>query len=379
MNTQVIFSNTGIPTLRTIASAITSALTYFIVVSVVAIALAIPTQRAVASVNLDPTGHIKLFGDVRLRSERDGDTKQSGETRDRERIRFRARLGTSFKANDKWSGRMRFSTESNALNSPHQSFGTGDPRNNSGFGIDQAFIAYTGINNLSVVGGKTPLNFWQQTEVFWDNDINPEALAVTYKLGSVTLNSAYITITEGNWDDDLALGTYQAVYQDKIGNMQLTVAAGGALLDNAQSDPDTSDDGLGDGLHAKSHLIGSAQLRTGPWLLGADYLQSDAASENIAYVAQARYKVSKTLGLRVYYYSVETFATPGDGLFTQDNFGSAESSADNFTGYRLQIDYQLGHNTSMNLRYYDADIITAGVDGQSRERSRLQLNFDIKF
>ncbi len=195
----------------------------------------------------------------------------------------------------------------------------------------------------------------------------------------MTLNSAYITITEGNWDDDLALGTYQAVYQDKIGNMQLTVAAGGALLDNAQSDPDTSDDGLGDGLHAKSHLIGSAQLRTGPWLLGADYLQSDAASENIAYVAQARYKVSKTLGLRVYYYSVETFATPGDGLFTQDNFGSAESSADNFTGYRLQIDYQLGHNTSMNLRYYDADIITAGVDGQSRERSRLQLNFDIKF
>lgn len=115
--------------------------------------------------------------------------------------------------------------------------------------------------------------------------------------------------------------------------MQLTFAAGGALLDNAPDDPDASDDGLSDGLHAKSHLIGSAQLRTGPWLLGADYLQSDAASENIAYVAQARYKVSKALG----------------------------------------------HNTSMNLRYYDAKIITTGVDGQSRKRSRLQLNFNIKF
>lgn len=136
------------------------------VVGLAVIIFAIPVKNAVASVNLDQAGHIKLFGDVRLRSERDGDTKQSGETRDRERIRFRARLGASFKANDEWSGAMRFSTESNALNSPHQTFGTGDPRDNSGFGIDQAFISYTGINNLSVVGGKTPLNFWQHAVNF---------------------------------------------------------------------------------------------------------------------------------------------------------------------------------------------------------------------
>ncbi len=349
---------------------------FFVVVGVIVATLIIPTT-ALASIPLDENGKVTLFGDVRLRIEADDREKQNAVTNNRERWRYRARFGVAFKVNDNWSGKLRLAT-GNGMNSPHNTFSTADsPPSGSNLGFDQAYIAFTGVKNLTVIGGKTSFNFWQQTEVFWDNDINPDALALVYKTGPLTLNAAYVVVIDGGWSDDLTAFTYQGVYNGGSGNMKYTLAVGGASLD-APTDMDATDDGLVDGLHADNHWIISGQLRTGPWRLGIDYLQSNADTEDTAYVAQIRFKVNKVLGLRAYYYYVETYATPGDGVFTQDNFGSNEPSADNLKGPRLQLDYNLGPNSSMDVRYYNAKLITKGVDTQD-DRSRMQINFNVKF
>jgi len=162
---------------------------------------------ASASVTLDNDGKVKLFGDVRVRVEADDREKQNGTTSNREHWRYRARFGITFKANNEWSGRLRLAT-GNGVNSPHNTFSTASsPPSGTNLGFDQAYIAFTGIKDLTVIGGKTGLNFWQQTEVFWDNDINPDALAVAYKAGPLTLNAAYVVVTDGNRNDDVTAFT----------------------------------------------------------------------------------------------------------------------------------------------------------------------------
>jgi hypothetical protein len=178
-----------------------------------------------ASVPVDPDGKVKMYGDVRVRTEMDNREKQDGTKEKRNRLRYRVRLGVAFQPNDHWSGKIRLAT-TGGQNSPHRNFATASSTADNNFGVETAFIAYTDINNLTLVGGKTPLNFWQQNEVFWDIDINPDALAAVYKTGPVTLNTTYAVLTKGNWDskpDNMTALIYQAVFKSGD-SMKYTVA-----------------------------------------------------------------------------------------------------------------------------------------------------------
>ncbi len=340
---------------------------------------AMAAGSASAAVSVDADGKVKLFGDMRFRAEADNSTKQDGTDRDRNRLRLRARVGVSFTPNNAWSGKIRLATSS-SQGSPHDTMQTVNDVTAGGkapsadfIGLDTALIAYTGVENLTLVAGKTPLNFWQTTEVWWDKDDNPEALAVVYQAGPVTLNGAYAILKEGSWGDDWSAVLYQAVLNESFANgMKYTLSAGGASVTAEDSDGN-------DAFESMSHWIVSGQLKGNRWRAAFDYIQGDADDENTAYVVHGRYQVTDTIGVRAYFYHVETYATLGDGLFTQDNFPSAESSADNFEGYRLQLDYKIANNTALDLRYYDSEIITRGVDGQDAERSRIQLNLNVKF
>lgn len=331
-----------------------------------------------AAVAVDADGKVKLFGDVRIRMDKDKQTTSGDVDRERDRTRYRVRVGVSYQPNDAWSGKFRLATTS-GQNSPHVTYSTVGDSADVKIGVDTAFIAFTGVKNLTLVAGKTPLNFWQQNEVFWDTDITPEAFAVVYQAGPVTLNAAYAMLVDGGWDknsdgsdrtDDITAVTYQAVYGADLGGMKLTAALGGVSLDAPSG-----------AYNSEKHIIGSVQLKGGSWLVGADYMKGDADDEEIAYVLQGRFKFNKMFGVRAYYYHVEANATPGDGLFTQDNFPSAQDAADNFKGYRLQLDAKVADNTSIDLRYYDTEAI-ADEDsyyGQAKEHDRLQLNINVKF
>ncbi len=347
--------------------------------SAIVLLSALTANSSDAAVALDREGKIKLFGDMRFRAEVDDSTKQDGTERDRNRLRLRARLGVSFTPNDAWSGKIRLATSS-SQGSPHETMETVNDITAKGkapsadfIGLDTAFIAYTGVENLTLVIGKTPLNFWQTTEIWWDKDDNPEALAAVYQAGPVTLNGAYTILHEGGWEEDWSAVLYQAVLNGGLADgMRYALSAGGASI--------TAEDSAGnDVFKSMNHWAVSGLLSGSRWRTGFDYIQGDADEENTAYVVHARYQVTDTIGVRAYFYHVETYATLGDGLFTQDNVPSAEATADNFEGYRLQLDYKLATNTFFDLRYYDTEIITRGIDDQDAERSRIQLNLNVKF
>lgn len=338
---------------------------------------AVPTIGT-AAISLDDKNKVSLFGDFRLRVEYDKRTNSSGVEQSRDRFRYRARLGVSYKVNDKWSAAMRLATGASALNSPHVSFGTNDGSKGADLGLDQAYVAYTPSQSLTVVAGKTPLNYWQSSEMFWDKDINPDAFAIVYKAGPVTLNGAYAMVNEGSWGDDVDVLLYQAVYKGEPGGMKVKAAVGGASLDAPAGT-----------FQAEDHYMLNGELRTGPWRFGAEYLKSDATVEDTGYVLESRYKLNGTVGFRLYYFHVEAHAPLGDGTFSQDDFPNpGATGVSNFKGFRLQMDYKIDKNVNLDVRYYDMERIvdtatlgasTSDARFNDRDRYRIQANLNLKF
>ncbi len=361
--------------------------------------------RAQAAIAVDENGNLKLFGDARLRYEYDN---RSGSTSDhRDRFRLRARLGALYAPNDTWSMGIRLRTESDNLNSPHQTTGFfGSSGRNQDFGLDRIFIKVSLPvlgGKFSVWGGKNGMNLWQQDEVWWDEDIQPEGAALTYKTGalpingSLTLNAGGFILSEANWVSSTAgghdgkLGTLQAVYQTKMFGPKLTVAETWAKIIN----PNDLSAKIGGGtLHSSRHIGTSAQLKGSNWRLGMNYINSNASTQDAAYIFQVRYKPSFLfgIGLRYYFYHVEGFSVLGDGIFTQDNFANPGNyGVSNFLGSRYQIDYKFNKHVSIDLRAYIARQIDAATgDLQSsgtvtdalmsrKNHDRYQVNLNMKF
>jgi hypothetical protein len=130
--------------------------------------------------------NIKLSGDLRLRYEYDHRDTTTNDDPERNRGRFRWRLGVDTKIVDDVT--MGFGLAS----------GSGDPRSidqtfDSSFSkkllnIDYAFAQYKPLQWLSLIAGKIKTNpifranslgFWA-SELAWDNDITPEGAAVVF-------------------------------------------------------------------------------------------------------------------------------------------------------------------------------------------------------
>jgi hypothetical protein len=333
------------------------------------------STNAAADVVVDQEGKVKLFGDFRFRAERDDSEKADGSERDRERMRYRARFGVKYIMADNWSGQLRLATNVSSLNSPHVNFNTAN--NNPDVGFDQAFIAYTGVDNLTLVAGKTPLNFVNSTEVWWDADINPDALAAVYQVGKFTFNAAYSTVVEGGWGDDIDAAFAQGVYKTKFDSSKLLLAFGGATVDSNGA------------FNGENYMMGMADWKMGSIRLVAEYILSDADVEDTAYTLQARYKFDDTWGVRAYWLHVEAFSTIGDGTFSQDDHPNpGNTGVSNYDGYRLQLDYKVNPKVAVDLRLFGMERIVDKADlpdtpsdaiFNELDRTRLQLNVNYKF
>ncbi|MFT7008914.1 MAG: hypothetical protein ACJAXJ_003457 [Colwellia sp.] len=350
-----------------------------------AIAAVLISTTTLADIVLDDESKVTIFGDMRIRAERDDSEKADNSERERERMRYRARLGIKYAMADDWAGKIRIATNSSSLNSPHVNFSTvkvsdgkavGD-NNDADIGIDQAYIAYSGIQNLTLIAGKTPLNFANSTEVFWDADINPEALAAVYKTGDFTLNAAYATIVEGNWNDDIDAVFAQGVYKEKFEKSQLTLALGGASVDSNKV------------FNGENYSMVMLDWKVSTLRFIAEYIDSDADVEDTAYTLQARYSLGDGWGLRAYWLHVEAFSTIGDGTVSQDDFPNPGSTGvSNYEGYRLQVDYKVNANVAVDLRLFnmkrleDKSTLPSSISDSlfnESERRRLQLNINYKF
>ncbi len=136
-----------------------------------------------------PLTELELYGDARIRYEvRNGETSSPdpinppGDTYQRNRARYRLRIGLKGTLVDDWFFGIRLETSTNPR-STNVTFGDDTAagpgpfaKNSDGIGVGQAYLGYKGIRDLTLIAGKMPNPFINSTMV-WDSDINPEGLA----------------------------------------------------------------------------------------------------------------------------------------------------------------------------------------------------------
>jgi hypothetical protein len=150
---------------------------------------------------------LELFGDVRFRYDyRGGETEDDTpvarpapgiagrhDWQERERERYRIRLGLRGTLVDDWFFGVRLET-SQSVRSTNVTFGddtsgSSSAANNGpfskvsdGINVGQAYAGYRGLKDFVFMGGRMPLeSLLVNTRMVWDDDINPEGLSEQWK------------------------------------------------------------------------------------------------------------------------------------------------------------------------------------------------------
>lgn len=303
-------------------------------------------------------GESKVSGDVRYRYDIDTSSK---EKLNRDRQRIRARLGLTY-SSDKVTAGIRMATSSNSVQSPHHTLGTADASDNASFGLDRAFLSIDFASYSNITLGKSKARWWQQNEIFIDNDLSPEGIAFTYAKGNVTVNLANYIASELNYngvgkDDNFGWG--QVIFKRSIGSLRSVLATGFATIYKNSEDTTFVD---------RNIFSATAQLNVDNFTVGIDFLNSDSDSANNSFVAMFKYIVGD-YKFGVWYYDVGHNSTLSPG-FSQDNFPVSVG----FSGIRLQVNRTILENINADLRYY-----VQSIDSNNADLTRLQLNLNVKF
>jgi hypothetical protein len=144
-----------------------------------------------------PITELELYGDIRVRYQYNGGrtdntpvaapgTGVAGfhDWQERERERYRLRLGLRGILADDWFFGIRLETNANSR-STNVTFGdeaTGGPfaKNSDAINVGQAYLGYKGFKDITLTAGRMP-NPLVTTLMVWDPDINPEGLAEQWK------------------------------------------------------------------------------------------------------------------------------------------------------------------------------------------------------
>jgi len=145
-----------------------------------------------------PITELELYGDARLRYQYNGGRTAGNQPlaapgpgvagfhdwQERERERYRLRLGLRGTLMDDWFFGIRLETNT-SNRSTNVTFG-GDSsngpfsKNDDGINVGQAYLGYKGFPDITLTGGRMP-NPLVTTLMVWDSDINPEGLAEQWK------------------------------------------------------------------------------------------------------------------------------------------------------------------------------------------------------
>ncbi|MFZ5495042.1 MAG: putative porin [Verrucomicrobiota bacterium] len=347
-----------------------------------------------------PAPLLTFSGDVRLRFERDWDSRTAaGAARaDRNRMRARARLSLGCTFSDAWSFGARVRTGNpDSQQSPHLTFHSNDGVTDDLDGAFDRYFVQFKQDSLTAWAGRNTTPFWQQNEIFWDEDVTPTGAAVTHdgKLaeGSLTAAAGAFYLPDGMKDLNGTLVGGQLKYGQKYPDGRLTLAAGLYSLDGKRGATH-----LRNRNGVRGYLIGilSAQwshpLDTGlPLMFGADllrnfenYTATDAlpfaarhADETGGWVLSAAYGAAKNPGDWQIYWSyahIETLAV--NASYAQDDwarFGSAtQADVTDFQGHEFRGTYVITKNLNVQTRLFLVEALTSVQDGK---RLRLDLNW----
>ena len=331
------------------------------------------------------TDSISVKGDVRLRYE---GIDEDGEE-ERNRGRFRARLGLTADVNDNVKAVLQFATGGDNPVSTNQSFDDGFSRKD--IGLDLAYLDWTPNDRTHIYGGKmkNPFHRAGGHALVWDSDLNPEGVAASYSSGGFFGTAGVMFVEErGSSDDSLLLGL-QAGYEFALSD-GVSLTAGMSYYDYTETEGNTpfhNGSPSGNTVDVDGNLVldynqveAFAELSTSlgdmPFSVFADFVQnSDADTQDSGYAFGAAIGDAGSPGTweaSIAYQDLEADAVIG--TYPDSDFGGGGTDASGFTikgKYALADNWVLGGTLFLN----DVDESI----GNKHDYSRIQLDLEFKF
>jgi len=355
--------------------------------------------HAAKTIWADDESSLALYGDIRFRHETDNEVREGKPDRNRDRDRLRLRLGLDYKANEVVSLGARLATEANDDHSTNHNFGlVKGGGSEAGFGLDKGFIK-VGLEPVWLWAGKNSMGVWDATGLLWDPDLNPEGIAVGGAFGEgykASLSAGYYIVNETLYDDkDDTMLAWQALVE--YGKEYSVKAAVGGFSVNDRTTSEGEDGfpvagGTADYMHA---LV---ELAAKDWPLspsvGAQLVSSNVDvdkyigaggedSDRNATVVYIKVKPGP-VDVKVSLWDVGYAGATALGEFNADEFAKTS----NFTGWIVSVKGNIYKALSVQAKYFHQEVKNNAIDppfagdaqlGKGNKRTRMQLNFVVKF
>lgn len=325
-------------------------------------------------------------GDVRYRYEAfDIDQKD-----DRERNRLRARIGLTAAVSDTLELVVGLASGSDDPVSSNQTLGSAGTT--KPLGLDQAYFSWQINDALNLKAGKIK-NVWfkpVKSELLWDNDYNPEGVALSYASQGFFGHAAVNWLESDTRRGQAFAAGVQAGWRTSLGDYDLTAGAG--YHDVGVADREAflgGDDFFGnktlcqDSGCVYSHDYEQLQFFA---MLGGRWLERPLtvyfeAVENLALDAQnqgwsAGFKVGKASKPRTWelgYQYEDLEADAVFGLTAGSDFGGGGT---NIKGHIVRGGWAVTKGWKLGLTYFNNE---TDLDGAQQGYQRLQLDSQIKF
>lgn len=309
------------------------------------------------------------------------------EVRNRNRLRLRAAF--KMQVNDTLDFSFGLASGDDNPNSTNQSFdnafSTKDIR------LDLAYFNWQLNDEFTLTGGKMKNPFYRpaRNPILWDNDLNPEGLALSFDNNFIQASIVGYAVEERKAADDTSLFGGQLMHEFTI-SATSKLRAGVGYYDyqnlkgnspiyngrNLGNSLDTDGNIANDFNTAEVFLEYKTKLLDRPLSIYGNYYQNTAVTDlDSAYAFGFMYgKVKDTGSWSFGYAYLDIEADAVFALFNDSDFAGGNTDS---TGYIIRAAYGLKSNMSLGLVYIDSEI------GQSQTQQidydRLQLDFGIKF
>ena len=336
---------------------------------------------------------LSFNGDFRSRIELDrASDKSDGTTRDnRDRVRMRARLGLTYSHSDRLSIGMRVRTGNpGSIQSPHVTLGDGF--STKSMMLDKAY-ARLAVNKGWFWIGKNSQPFWQNNEMFWDDDVTVEGFATAIQLSTLLeARGGFFFLdapqSNGFADQSHMLGG-QLIASRGITTVSLTVRS---IRENASS----NDVHLADlnYLLISGNVTASLTLAGRPVQLGFDFISNEENYDSSLFnhdqtagvVGSVRWGSTsdpRDWQFKYTYARIEKYAVVAG--FAQDDWvrwGSATSTrSSNFSGHEFRAVFVPGARQNITARLYLVEGIAheSATSTSLETGTRLRVDWNISF
>ncbi len=349
---------------------------------------------------------LQFSGDFRFRVEHDWDSQKGDGTYrdDRSRLRYRFRLQAKYK-HKQWAevgARIR-NGNLNDQQGPHTTLGGDEGEfSTTQIGLEKVYFLAR-HKHLSGWIGKNTFPFYKQNEVFWNDNVFPEGIALKYQvvlnsklLSAIEASAGHFVIASNNktFDEDSYLQGIQLQLKD-VFDQKLTLYPSFFYFNQLSNLPDKKGDfkldyaivnmGLAYKLPTKMNIVFGVDLYKNLEDINSPEIPTSLTNEKEGYVVNIKFGKLKKANdwlLNIYYAQIEKyaivdyFAQNDWGRFDYSSFGATGSRLSNTKGFEVRVGYAINERMNLIFRGYHIEQIQKEADFlETGSRARLDFNF----